>query len=147
MCDVASKGGAGGGSGGAGGCDGRGGRGGGNDQPNTGIAVLHVKLAVRDSPLKTLGAGPGGDGGEPEEGGDGGRGAPGGAAGNGTWSCRGGEGGPDRGGALIDEDQLTLEGVTYDRRPPGKGGVSWDWSGEEIRGEDGTRVETLRFPE
>ncbi|WP_437297001.1 hypothetical protein [Sorangium sp. So ce426] len=161
VCDVASKGGAGGGSGGAGGCGGRGGRGGGNGQPTIGIAVLHAKLTVRDSLLKTLDAGPGGDGGAPERGGEGGRGAPGGAVGDGTWSCGGGEGGrggdggyggPGRGGdsigiAYLDEDQLTLEGVTYELGPPGKGGVSWDWSGEEVRGEDGTRVETLRFPD
>ncbi|WP_437708338.1 hypothetical protein [Sorangium sp. So ce448] len=161
VCDVASKGGAGGGSGGAGGCGGRGGRGGGNGQPTIGIAVLHAKLTVRDSLLKTLDAGPGGDGGAPERGGEGGRGAPGGAVGDGTWSCGGGEGGrggdggyggPGRGGdsigiAYLDEDQLTLERVTYELGPPGKGGVSWDWSGEEIRGEDGSRVETLRFPE
>ncbi|MGK3967446.1 hypothetical protein WMF38_25140 [Sorangium sp. So ce118] len=161
VCDVASKGGAGGGSGGAGGCGGRGGRGGGNGQPSIGIAVLHAKLTVRDSLLKTLDGGVGGAGGEPEQGGDGGRGAPGGAVGDGTWSCGGGEGGrggdggyggPGRGGdsigiAYLDKDQLTLEGVTYDLGPPGKGGVSWDWSGEEIRGEDGTRVETLRFPD
>ncbi|WP_437800066.1 hypothetical protein [Sorangium sp. So ce693] len=161
VCGVASKGGAGGGSGGAGGCGGRGGRGGGNGQPSIGIAVLHAKLTVRDSLLATRLAGSGGDGGAPERGGDGGWGMPGGAVGDGTWSCGGGDGGrggdggyggPGRGGdsigiATLDEDQLTLERVTYELGPPGKGGVSWDWSGEEIRGEDGTRVETLRFPE
>ncbi|WP_437907339.1 hypothetical protein WME95_05395 [Sorangium sp. So ce327] len=161
VCDVASKGGAGGGSGGAGGCGGRGGRGGGNGQPSIGIAVLHAKLTVRDSVIETLAAGPGGDGGEPQQGGDGGRGMPGGAVGDGTWSCGGGEGGrggdggyggPGRGGdsigiAYLDEDQLTLEGVRYELGPPGKGGVSWDWSGDEIRGEDGVAIKTLRFRE
>ncbi|WP_437979294.1 hypothetical protein [Sorangium sp. So ce295] len=161
VCDVASKGGAGGGSGGAGGCGGRGGRGGGNGQPSIGIAVLHAKLTVRDSVIGTLAAGPGGDGGEPEQGGDGGRGMPGGAVGDGTWSCGGGEGGrggdggyggPGRGGdsigiAYLDEDQLTLERVSYELGPPGKGGVSWDWSGDMITGEDGRAVKTLRFPE
>ncbi|WP_437899054.1 hypothetical protein [Sorangium sp. So ce124] len=49
--------------------------------------------------------------------------------------------------AYIDEDQLTLEDVTYKLGPPGKGGVSWDWSGEEIIGEGGITIETLRFPE
>ncbi|WP_437898616.1 hypothetical protein [Sorangium sp. So ce124] len=109
----------------------------------------------------TQDAGSGGDGGPPERGGKGGRGAPGGALDDGAWSCQGGNGGlggdggyggPGRGGdsigiAYLDQDQLTLEGVTYELGPPGTGGVSWDWSGEEIRGEDGTRVETLRFPE
>ncbi|WP_437280027.1 hypothetical protein WME90_05550 [Sorangium sp. So ce375] len=37
--------------------------------------------------------------------------------------------------------------VTYTLGPPGKGGVSWDWSGDEITGEDGIQVETQRFPE
>ncbi|WP_373372319.1 hypothetical protein [Sorangium atrum] len=161
VCGEAAKGGAGGGSGGAGGCGGRGGRGGGNGQPTIGIVALHAKLTVRDSEIETLDAGTGGDGGEPEDGGKGGRGAPGGAVGDGRWGCEGGNGGrggdggyggPGRGGdsigiAYLDEDQLTIEGVTYKLGLPGKGGVSWDWSGEEIRGEDGTRVETLRFPE
>nr|WP_044989167.1 hypothetical protein [Sorangium cellulosum] len=161
VCGVASRGGAGGGSGGAGGCGGRGGRGGGNAQPSIGIVALHAKLTVRNSLIKTSDAGQGGDGGPPEEGGEGGRGAPGGAVGDGTWSCGGGNGGrggdggyggPGRGGdsigiAYLDEDQLTLEGVTYELGPPGKGGTSWDWSGEETHGEDGIAVETLRFPE
>ncbi|HTN90486.1 MAG TPA: hypothetical protein VL242_42730 [Sorangium sp.] len=109
----------------------------------------------------TQDAGSGGDGGPPERGGKGGRGAPGGALDDGAWSCQGGNGGlggdggyggPGRGGdsigiAYLDEDQLTLEGVTYELGPPGKGGVSWDWSGDEITGEDGIQVETLRFPE
>ncbi|KYF94673.1 hypothetical protein BE18_07305 [Sorangium cellulosum] len=161
VCGVATKGGAGGGSGGAGGCGGRGGQGGENGYPTIGIVALHAKVTVRDSMITTLRAGPGGDGGLPEEGGDGGRGAPGGALGDGTWSCGGGSGGrggdggyggPGRGGdsigiAYLDEDQLTLEGVTYELGPPGKGGVSWDWSGVEIRGEDGIAVKTLRFPQ
>ncbi|WP_437769018.1 hypothetical protein WME77_19260 [Sorangium sp. So ce764] len=161
VCRVATKGGAAGGSGAAGGCGGRGGRGGENGDPTIGIVALHAKVTVRDSVIITLPAGAGGNGGPPEEGGDGGRGAPGGALGDGTWSCGGGSGGrggdggyggPGRGGdsigiAYLDEDQLTLQGVTYELGPPGKGGTSWDWSGEEIQGEDGARVETLRFPE
>ncbi|WP_437923836.1 hypothetical protein WMF37_33090 [Sorangium sp. So ce291] len=160
-CGEASKGGAGGGSGAAGGCGGRGGRGGENGRPTIGIVALHAKLTVRDSVIKTLAGGPGGDGGPPEQGGKGGRGAPGGAVGDGTWSCEGGNGGrggdggyggPGRGGdsigiAYLDEDRLTLEGVTYELGPPGEGGVSWDWSGAEITGEDGVAVETLRFTE
>ncbi|WP_437294431.1 hypothetical protein [Sorangium sp. So ce426] len=160
-CGKASKGGAAGGSGAAGGCGGRGGRGGENGYPTIGIVALHAKLTVRDSMITTEAGGPGGDGGPPEQGGEGGRGAPGGAVGDGTWSCEGGNGGrggdggyggPGRGGdsigiAYLDEDQLTLEGVTYALGPPGKGGVSWDWSGDEITGEDGNSVKTLRFPE
>ncbi|WP_437621645.1 hypothetical protein [Sorangium sp. So ce1151] len=161
VCDVATKGGAGGGSGGAGGCGGRGGQGGENGHPTIGIVALHAKVTLRDSVVTTIDAGPGGDGGEPERGGKGGRGELGGAVGDGRWSCQGGNGGwggdgghggPGRGGdsigiAYLDEDQLTLEGVSYELGPPGKGGVSWDWSGETITGEDGIQIETLRFPE
>ncbi|XXT42588.1 hypothetical protein WMF13_11775 [Sorangium sp. So ce513] len=162
VCGVASKGGAGGGSGGAGGCGGRGGRGGANGHPSIGIVALHgAKLTVRDSVITSRGGGPGGDGGPPERGGPGGRGAPGGAVGDGTWSCGGGSGGyggeggfggPGRGGDSIgiayrDEDQLTLEGVTFEIGPPGKGGTSWNHDGSTTSGADGIAVETLRFPE
>ncbi|WP_434042438.1 MULTISPECIES: hypothetical protein [Sorangium] len=162
VCGAGSKGGAGGGSGGAGGCGGRGGRGGENGYPSIGIIALHAKLTVRDSEIETSEAGQGGDGGPPEEGGRGGRGAPGGALGGGMWSCQGanggdggpgGYGGPGRGGdsigiAYLDEDQLTLEGVSYELGLPGKGGVSWDiWSGDEVTGEEGIAAETFRFPE
>lgn len=129
--------------------------------PTIGIVALHAKLTVRDTVIETLAAGPGGDGGQPEQGGKGGRGAPGGAVGDGTWSCEGGNGGrggdggyggPGRGGdsigiGYLDEDELTLEGVTYELGLPGKGGTSWDWSGETITGQDGNTVETLRFAE
>ncbi|WP_437654759.1 hypothetical protein [Sorangium sp. So ce1182] len=161
LCDAATKGGAGGGSGGAGGCGGRGGRAGENGHPTIGIVALRARVAVRDTVIFTLDAGPGGDGGPPEEGGEGGRGAPGGGLGDGTWSCGGGNGGrggdggyggPGRGGdsigiAYLDEDQLTLEGVTYELGPPGKGGTSWDWAGETVTGQDGSKFETLRFAE
>ena len=110
--------------------------------------VLHAKVTVRDSIITAHDGGQGGDGGEPEEGGKGGWGMPGGAVGDGTWSCGGGGGGlggdggyggPGRGGdsigiAYLDEDQLTLEGVTFELGPPGPGGTSWDWSGDVIRG-------------
>ncbi|WP_437338476.1 hypothetical protein [Sorangium sp. So ce394] len=161
VCGVASKGGAGGGSGGAGGCGGRGGRGGENGQPSIGIVALHAKVTVRDSIITSYDGGPGGDGGEPEHGGKGGRGASGGAVGDGTWSCGGsdgglggdgGYGGPGRGGdsigiAYLDEERLTLEGVTFELGLPGPGGRSWEWSGDVITGEEGIAVETLRFPE
>ncbi|KYF74370.1 hypothetical protein BE17_31280 [Sorangium cellulosum] len=58
-----------------------------------------------------------------------------------------GRGGDSIGIAYLDEDQLTLEGVTFELGPPGDGGVSWDVNGDEIRAEDGNAVETLRFPE
>ncbi|WP_434044740.1 MULTISPECIES: hypothetical protein [Sorangium] len=161
LCGVTSKGGAGGGSGGAGGCGGRGGRGAENGYPSIGIVALHAKLTVRDSVIIARDGGPGGDGGPPERGGNGGRGAPGGAVGDGTWSCAGGTGGrggdggyggPGRGGdsigiAYLDEDQLALEGVTFELGPPGEGGVSWDVNGNEIRADDGNAVESLRFLE
>ncbi|WP_044966803.1 hypothetical protein [Sorangium cellulosum] len=63
----------------------------------------------------------------------------------------GGYGGPGRGGdsidiATLDEDRLTVEGVTFTQGPPGKGGIRWDDQGEMMLGEDGVAVETLRFP-
>jgi hypothetical protein len=63
----------------------------------------------------------------------------------------GGCGGPGRGGdsigvAYLDEDQLTLEGVTIETGQPGKGGTSWNHDGMTV-GESGEAHETLRFPE
>ncbi|WP_437893971.1 hypothetical protein [Sorangium sp. So ce124] len=161
VCGTATKGGASGGSGAAGGCGGRGGLGGENGYPSIGLVALHAKVTVRDSVIITSAGGPGGDGGAPEEGGLGGRGLRGGALGDDRWACHGGDGGrggdggyggPGRGGdsigiAYLDEDQLTLEGVTFELGLPGEGGVSWEWNGDEIRGEDGKAAETLRFPE
>ncbi|XYI00386.1 hypothetical protein ACMHYB_11780 [Sorangium sp. So ce1128] len=161
VCDAASKGGAGGGSGGAGGCGGRGGRGGQNGHPTIGIIALHANLTVRDTSIWTGEAGPGGNGGAPEKGGRGGRGGPGGALGDGTRSCAGGAGGdggdggyggPGRGGdsigiAYLDEDRLTLEGLTVELGPPGKGGISWNADGTLVRGPSGEGHETLRLAE
>ncbi|WP_437294004.1 hypothetical protein [Sorangium sp. So ce426] len=161
VCDAASKGGASGGSGGAGGCAGRGGRGGENGHPTIGIIALHAKLTVRDTSIWTGEAGPGGNGGAPEKGGRGGRGGPGGALGDGTRACAGGNGGdggpggyggPGRGGdsigiAYLDEDRLTLEGLTVEHGTPGKGGISWDVDGTLVRGPSGEAHETLRFAE
>ncbi|WP_438039652.1 hypothetical protein [Sorangium sp. So ce128] len=119
-------------------------------------------MTVRDSEIETSDGGQGGDGGEPQRGGRGGRGAPGGVLeDHSAYSCNGGPGGdggeggyggPGRGGDLIgiaylDEDRLTIEGVTFTLGPPGKGGISWDDQGKMISGEDGVAVETLRFPE
>ncbi|WP_437987403.1 hypothetical protein [Sorangium sp. So ce117] len=64
----------------------------------------------------------------------------------------GGYGGPGRGGdsigvAYLDEDQLTLEGVTFDIGPPGHGGISRNYDGSTTVAEDGNSVKTLRFPE
>ncbi|WP_437909910.1 hypothetical protein [Sorangium sp. So ce327] len=64
----------------------------------------------------------------------------------------GGYGGPGRGGdvigiAYLDEDQLALEGVTFELGLPGPGGTSWSHDGTMTTGEDGVAVETLRFPE
>ncbi|WP_437627217.1 hypothetical protein [Sorangium sp. So ce1151] len=58
-----------------------------------------------------------------------------------------GWGGDSIGLAYLDEDQLTVEGVTFELGPPGKGGVSWDQDGNMVLGEDGVAVEKLRFPE
>ncbi|WP_437538939.1 hypothetical protein WME79_22775 [Sorangium sp. So ce726] len=161
LCDVASKGGPGGGSGGAGGCGGRGGRGGGNGQPSIGVLALHARVTVRDTKITAGFGGGGGDGGPPQRGGRGGRGAAGGALGDGFYSCVGGHGGngapggyggPGRGGdsigvAYLDEDQLTLEGVTIETGKPGTGGTSWNHDGSTTVGESGEAHETLRFPE
>ncbi|WP_437825257.1 hypothetical protein [Sorangium sp. So ce1153] len=160
-CGVASRGGAGGGSGGAGGCGGRGGRGGANGQPSIGLLALHARVTVRDTRITSDFAGWGGDGGEPQDGGRGGRGAPGAAQADILVGCsggRGGEGGPGgyggpgRGGdsigiAYVDEDQLTLDGVTIETGQPGKGGTSWNHDGSTTVGESGEAHETLRFPE
>ncbi|KYF82707.1 hypothetical protein BE11_25175 [Sorangium cellulosum] len=160
LCGVASKGGPGGGSGGAGGCGGRGGRGGANAQPSIGVLAVHARLTVRDTKITTDVGGTGGDGGPPQRGGRGGRGAPGGMLGDDFSACFGGRGGqggpggyggPGRGGdsigvAYIDEDQLTLEGVTFEIGQPGKGGMSWNQDGSTTVGESGEAHETLRFP-
>ncbi|WP_437897117.1 hypothetical protein [Sorangium sp. So ce124] len=160
-CGAASKGGPAGGSGGAGGCGGRGGRGGGNGQPSIGVLALHARVTVRDTKITADFGGKGGDGGPPQDGGRGGRGAPGGTLGNELAACfgreggqggPGGYGGPGRGGdsigiAYLDEDQLTLEGVTIETGQPGKGGTSWNHDGSTTVGESGEAHETLRFPE
>ncbi|WP_437592899.1 hypothetical protein [Sorangium sp. So ce1000] len=161
LCDVASKGGAGGGSGGADGCGGRGGRGGANGMPCIGVLALHARVTVRDTKITVGSGGYGGDGGPPQYAGRGGRGAPGGALGDGFHACFGGHGGdggpggyggPGRGGdsigvAYLDEDQLTIEGVTSETGQPGKGGTSWNHDGSTTVGESGEAHETLRFPE
>ncbi|WP_437294890.1 hypothetical protein [Sorangium sp. So ce426] len=161
LCDVASKGGPGGGSGGAGGCGGRGGRGGANGQPSIAVLALHARVTVRDTKITADFGGSGGDGGEPQRGGRGGRGVRGGALGDGFYSCLGGRGGdggpggyggPGRGGdsigiAYLDEDQLTLEGVTIETGQPGKGGMSWNHDGSTTVGESGQAHPTLPFPE
>ncbi|WP_437687887.1 hypothetical protein [Sorangium sp. So ce176] len=61
----------------------------------------------------------------------------------------GGHGGPGRGGdaigiAYLDEDRLTVEGVTSAMGLPGKGGMNWDDQATMIAGVDGVAVETLR---
>ncbi|WP_437760037.1 hypothetical protein [Sorangium sp. So ce1389] len=161
LCGVASMGGPGGGSGGAGGCGGRGGRGGANGMPSIGVLARHARVTVRDAKITADFGGNGGNGGEPQDGGRGGRGAPGGTLGDELAACFGGKGGqggpggyggPGRGGdsigvAYVDEDQLTLEGVTIETGQPGKGGTSWNHDGSTTVGESGNAIETLRFPE
>ncbi len=58
-----------------------------------------------------------------------------------------GAGGDSIGVAYLDEDQLTLEGVTFDIGPPGPGGISRNYDGSTTVAEDGNSVKTLRFPE
>ncbi|WP_437604390.1 hypothetical protein WMF28_33555 [Sorangium sp. So ce590] len=49
--------------------------------------------------------------------------------------------------AYLDEDQLTLEGVTIKTGRPGKGGTLWNHEDSTTVGESGEVHETLRFPE
>ncbi len=97
-----------------------------------GIAALHARVTVRDSIIKAPAGGAGGDGGPPQQGGKPGRGGYGGdgfdaapacCGGSGGYGGDGGYSGPGRGGDVIaiadlDEDQLTLEGVTFELGVP-----------------------------
>ncbi|XXY13580.1 hypothetical protein WME88_35540 [Sorangium sp. So ce216] len=49
--------------------------------------------------------------------------------------------------AYLDEERLTVLGVTFTLGPPGPGGISWDQEGKMSAGEDGVAVETRRFAE
>jgi hypothetical protein len=163
VCGAGPQGGASGGSGGGGGCGGEGGKGGTNGGASIGIVALHAKLTVRGTKIKTGDPGPGGHGGRGQPGGYGNQGGPGGYAPEGTtgWDgCRGGfggyggyggyggggAGGPSIGIAYLDEDQLTVEGVTFDLAPGGKGGPTADLGFGNV-GQEGLRAETVRFPQ
>ncbi|WP_437579657.1 hypothetical protein [Sorangium sp. So ce887] len=57
------------------------------------------------------------------------------------------KGGVGQGGGGGRRGGISVEGVTFELGPPGKGGISWDQEGNMITGDDGVAVETFRFPE
>ncbi|WP_437894569.1 hypothetical protein [Sorangium sp. So ce124] len=158
-CGVSPNGGASGGSGGAGGCGGQGGRGGAHGGASIGILALDgARVMLRQVAIETLGGGDGGDGERGQDGGPGGLpggigqypGAEhqpcyGGAGGDGGRGGNGGSGtgGPSIGIAYVDEDQLTLEGVTFTIGAPGEGGRTFTEDG--VKADDGFAAETYRF--
>ncbi|WP_437597342.1 hypothetical protein WMF28_32420 [Sorangium sp. So ce590] len=148
-----------GGSGGAGGCGGQGGRGGGYGGASIGILALDgARVTLRQVAIETGDGGSGGKGDYGQDGGvggrwggigqhpgdyrracDGGSGGYGGPGGNGG----GGTGGPSIGIAYVDEDQFTLEDVTFTLGAPGKGGATY--KPDDDKGDDGFAAETYRF--
>jgi hypothetical protein len=114
---------------------------------------------VKDTQIYTDGGGDGGRGGDPQSGGLGGTSGPeapvlnprscpgghGGRGGDGGFGG-GGLGGPSIGIAYLDEDRLTLDGVTFDIKEAGKGGYSSSIY-PASQGEDGIAAEKMRFAE
>ncbi|WP_438018883.1 hypothetical protein WMF18_07300 [Sorangium sp. So ce315] len=164
-CGNAALGGASGGSGGGGGCGGTGGRGGGAGGASIAIfAHAGSKLTLRETRVITGRGGYGGRGGKGQMGGQGVQGGPPGQAPDlgGEYACRGGyggwggtggyggggSGGPSIGIAYADDEQLTLDGVTFEIGPGGPGGIA-DVEDERHdkanRGSDGFAAETMRF--
>ncbi|WP_437852317.1 hypothetical protein [Sorangium sp. So ce363] len=164
-CGNAALGGASGGSGGGGGCGGTGGYGGGAGGASIAIfAHPGSKLTLRETRLITGPGGGGGRGGEGQMGGQGVQGGPPGQAPElgGEHACRGGyggwggmggyggggSGGPSIGIAYADDEQLTLDRVTFEVGPGGPGGIAdvFDETRDKAnRGSDGFSAETMRF--
>lgn len=164
-CGNAALGGASGGSGGGGGCGGAGGKGGGAGGASIAIfAHTGSKLTLRETQVITGGGGYGGRGGEGQLGGQGAQGGPPGQASDlgGVYACRGGyggwggkggyggggAGGPSIGIAYADDEQLTLDRVTFEIGEGGPGGVAdvFDETRDKAnRGSDGFAAETMRF--
>ncbi|HTN91891.1 MAG TPA: hypothetical protein VL242_49820 [Sorangium sp.] len=164
-CGNVALGGASGGSGGGGGCGGTGGRGG--DAGGASIAIFAdagSKLMLRETRVITGPGGAGGRGGEGQMGGQGVQGGPPGQApdlggedacrgGYGGWGGTGGYGGGGSGGpsigiAYADEEQFTLERVTFEIGPGGPGGIAdvFDETRDKAnRGSDGFGAEMMRF--
>ncbi|WP_437293035.1 hypothetical protein [Sorangium sp. So ce426] len=164
-CGNAALGGASGGSGGGGGCGGTGGKGGGGGGASIAIfAHAGSKLTLRETRVITGRGGAGGRGGEGQMGGQGVQGGPPGLdppmlgehacrGGYGGWGGKGGYGGGGSGGpsigiAYADDEQLTLDRVTFEIGPGGPGGIA-DVDDETRdtanRGSDGFSAETMRF--
>lgn len=161
-CGAGFQGGASGGSGGAGGCGGVGAKGGGYGGASIAVLVLHGgKITLHGTLIQTGGLGRGGDGGRSQPGGFGGYGGPEGRGNNNRAraGCRGGDGGyggyggyggggaggPSIGIAYFDEEQLTLDGVTFKLGKGGTRGRSLTLDGSGW-GEDGIVSEKVRFP-
>ncbi|WP_434046217.1 MULTISPECIES: hypothetical protein [Sorangium] len=164
-CGNAALGGASGGSGGGGGCGGLGGPGGGAGGSSIAIfAHPGSKLTLRETRIITGRGGYGGRGGEGQSGGTGYQGGPSGPLADtlGEYACRGGyggdggkggyggggAGGPSIGIAYADDEQLTLDRVTFEIGPGGPGGIA-DVLDERYdkanRGSDGFAAEMMRF--
>ncbi|WP_207213791.1 hypothetical protein [Sorangium cellulosum] len=163
-CGNAALGGASGGSGGGGGCGGTGGRGGAAGGASIGIfAHSGSKLTLRETRVVTAEGGYGGKGGEGRMGGQGAQGGPPGESptlgehacrgGYGGWGGTGGYGGGGSGGPSIgivyaDDEQLTLDRVTFEIGPAGQGGIAdvFDETRDKAnRGSDGFSAEMMRF--
>ncbi|WP_437487735.1 hypothetical protein WME75_07415 [Sorangium sp. So ce1014] len=164
-CGNAALGGASGGSGGGGGCGGQGGYGGGGGGSNIAIfAHPGSKVTLRETSVVTGWGGAGGRGGEGQDGGAGPQGGPSGSradtlseyacrGGYGGWGGKGGYGGGGSGGpsigiAYADDEQLTLDRVTFEIGPggPGRAADVFDETLEKAnRGSDGFSAETMRF--
>ncbi|AUX29966.1 hypothetical protein SOCE836_020610 [Sorangium cellulosum] len=164
-CGNAALGGASGGSGGGGGCGGTGG--GGGAPGGASIAIFAhpgSKLTLRETRVVTAGGGSGGGGGRGQMGGQGVQGGPPGRAPamGGEYACRGGyggwggtggyggggSGGPSIGIAYADDEQLTLDRVTFEIGPGGRGGIADvedETRDKPNRGSDGFAAETMRF--
>ncbi|MGK3991107.1 hypothetical protein WME99_49120 [Sorangium sp. So ce136] len=164
-CGNAGLGGASGGSGGGGGCGGKGGLGGAAGGASIAIfAHPGSKLTLREMRVITRQGGAGGRGGEGQSGGQGVQGGPPGLGPPmlGEYACRGGyggrggkggyggggSGGPSIGIAHAEEEQLTLDRVTFEIGPGGPGGIADvedETRDKANRGSDGFAAEMMRF--
>ena len=156
------KGGASGGSGGGGGCGGKGGRGGGFGGSSIGLVSFSGDVSLEATSIVTGNGGDGGTGGLAQLGGAPGVSGIGGSSvggshvgcdgGNGGSGGNGGYGGGGLGGASIGVAHLSgqLPGghdVPIKTGMPGKGGPGGNEAVTGSAGEDGTKGDTLGFPQ